>query len=231
MSCNRLVSFLLSVTLALPIAFGFENVSNNASNNVNDVVSNHSYDRPVFSLYPLLTATKYSDLANYLKPIEIQELFANIKLCFPALTSKNERHIFETYLRGKFLGIMKKVDVNGNGPVVGNFVITRCGDKFNSFNKRLDKYTSYIGKVCTNPNYRGQGLGKMMLKYVIPEYSDRTYTAIICPGNPAGCKLALHVLDDNDPAKHLYDTLGFKTTLKGSGWSKMERSCSSVQLP
>lgn len=58
-----------------------------------------------------------------------------------------------------------------------------------------------IHDVAVLKEYRGKGIGKKLLSYIIEKARERDY-----------CKVTLEVRDDNDNAKKLYQSLGFKDT-------------------
>jgi ribosomal protein S18 acetylase RimI-like enzyme len=56
-----------------------------------------------------------------------------------------------------------------------------------------------VHDIAVNKEFRGMGIGRKMLERVIEIAKERDY-----------CKVTLEVRDDNDNAKHLYQSLGFK---------------------
>jgi ribosomal protein S18 acetylase RimI-like enzyme len=57
----------------------------------------------------------------------------------------------------------------------------------------------YIHDIAVLKEYRGLGIGRKLLEKVIEIANERDY-----------CKVTLEVREDNEKAKHLYKSLGFK---------------------
>jgi ribosomal protein S18 acetylase RimI-like enzyme len=68
-----------------------------------------------------------------------------------------------------------------------------------------------IHDIAVLKEFRGQGIGKKLLAYIIKKALERGY-----------CKVTLEVRDDNLNAKELYQSLGFKDTEpKMHFWTKI----------
>lgn len=68
-----------------------------------------------------------------------------------------------------------------------------------------------VHDIAVLKEYRGKGVGKKLLSYIIEKGRERGY-----------CKITLEVRDDNENAKLLYQSLGFKDTEpKMHFWTKI----------
>jgi len=68
----------------------------------------------------------------------------------------------------------------------------------NLYDRQLNQY-AFIGNVFIQPDYRGQGLGKLVLQYMIKAAFEKYQFA----------EVRLSVFSDNKPAVALYKQFGF----------------------
>lgn len=80
-----------------------------------------------------------------------------------------------------------------NGVFAG---LTTCFLNFSTF--KVKPYL-YVHDVVVLQNYRGKGLGKMLMEKLIAISKERHY-----------CKITLEVREDNNTARALYQGLGFE---------------------
>ena len=83
-----------------------------------------------------------------------------------------------------------------NGEEIIGMVV--CFVNFSTF--KVKKYL-YVHDVIVKKEYRGLGVGRQLLEKCISISVERNY-----------CKVTLEVRDDNESAKRLYQSLGFKDT-------------------
>lgn len=80
--------------------------------------------------------------------------------------------------------------------VNGNYAgMSTCFELFSTFKA---KYYMNIHDVVVDKQFRGQGIGRKLLEYLIQLAKDRKY-----------CKITLEVREDNTAAKALYQSLEF----------------------
>jgi len=74
--------------------------------------------------------------------------------------------------------------------------LSTCFINFSTF--KLKPYL-YVHDVIVHQDFRGKGLGKLLMKKLVSISKERDY-----------CKITLEVREDNPAAKHLYKSLGFE---------------------
>lgn len=76
--------------------------------------------------------------------------------------------------------------------------LTTCFVNFSTF--KAKPYIN-IHDIIVRKEYRGKGLGRALLEYVLAYAKEHGY-----------CKVTLEIRDDNAVAQHLYRSLGFEDT-------------------
>lgn len=91
-----------------------------------------------------------------------------------------------------------------DGEIAG---LSTCFINFSTFNV---KSYLYIHDIIVYAGFRGKGLGKALLKYLLKLSQERDY-----------CKITLEVREDNLNARGLYQSLGFGESTPGMlFWTK-----------
>ncbi len=134
--------------------------------------------------YQIIKLNTYEDKIQY-----INQLVSIFLKCFPVIRCCKKYSIFgnpKDDIRSVFLNMNSKLivllEVNSN--TIISFFMT---DKIN-------KNTTIISNVCTNPKYNRKGFMRTLMNYYIRKTNDI---------------LELDVYEEN-PAKNLYESLGFK---------------------
>ena len=113
----------------------------------------------------------------------------------------NQHELFLVYPRGRYPFTVDQVQQLFDERF--EFTVVCDANKIigfaNLYDRMQDKY-AFIGNVFICPDYRGQGLGKLVLQYMIKAAFEKYRFA----------EVRLSVFADNNPAINLYERYGFR---------------------
>lgn len=110
------------------------------------------------------------------------------------LSDYSKNNLIENLLKRSFIQVFIAYEVTEESKLPAGLAIVIEG--FSTF---ACKSLLNVHDFAVSPNFRGKGVGKLLMKKVI-EYAK----SIDC------CKVTLEVLSGNHPAKALYSSVGFK---------------------
>lgn len=112
----------------------------------------------------------------------------------------NQHELFLVYPRGQYPFTLAQVQLLYNERF--EFTVVCEGDKiigFANLYDRMQDHYAFIGNVFIHPDYRGQGLGKLVLQYMIKAAFEKFQFT----------EVRLSVFADNERAISLYQNYGF----------------------